>query len=482
MSSEDPVRFVDERLLEASTLKKVLRYVFPDHWSFMLGELALYSFVFLVLSGTYLAFFYTPDSALTTWQGPYEPLNGQRMTAAYASVLDIVFKTPGGNLVRQAHHWAANLFLFSIVVHACRAFFTGAFRKPREPIWMIGVLLVGLAMPEGYLGYSMIDDLLSGMGVAIGYAVGLSLPLIGGPLTVLFFGGPLPGADVLFSRFFILHVFVIPVLIAVLIGLHLALIVRAHHTQFPGPGRKEGNTVGSPLWPAYALRSMGLFAATCAILLLGGGLIQINPVWEWGPYHPYLSFNGAQPDWYVGWLIGALRIMPGFDVQVPGGDHTLVPNPFWGGALFPMLVLGGLLAYPWLEQRLRRDGAMHHLLDRPRDSPRRTALGAAALANLVTVELGGITDRVFLALSIDYVAQIWILRVAFFVVPVIAYLVTVRICRELKRREIHPLRGAPGTVVQRTPEGGFRVIDAAPFEENGSSEARVPEAKRRTLR
>jgi quinol---cytochrome-c reductase cytochrome b subunit len=352
-----------------------------------------------------------------------------------------------------------------------RTFFTGSFRKPRELTWMVGVAMLALALPEGYAGYSMVDDLLSGMGLAIGYGVGLSIPLLGGPLTVLLFGGPMPGGGVLFSRLFILHVFVMPVAIGSLIALHLILIMRTHHAQFPGPGRRESNVVGTPMWPGYALRSLGLFAATAGALFAVGGLVQINPIWEWGPYEPWLATNGAQPDWYLGWLIGALRLVPGFDVHVWG--RTLIPNPFWGGALFPGGLIGLLFVWPWIERWWTRDRAIHHLLDRPRDSPRRTAIGVAVFVLTLVVQVAGSTDRIYFALGIDYQAQIWAFRAALFVAPALAYAITRRICADLRRGGRHPLRGVPGSVVRRNAAGGFDVHDAEPSSDEEVSVDRV---------
>jgi len=338
-----------------------------------------------------------------------------------------------GLLIRQTHHWAALLFLAAIVVHLLRVFFTGAFRMPRELNWVVGVTMLALAILEGFAGYSMPDDLLSGMGLAIAYGVATSIPVVGANAAFLLWGGEFPGAEDFVSRLFIAHVFVIPALLATLIAAHLALVMRQHHTQFRGPGRREGNVVGAPMWPAYALRSLGLLAAVAAVLFLLGGLVQINPIWQWGPYEPALGTNGAQPDWYLGWLIGALRMMPPVELRFWG--HTWVPNPFWGGVLFPTVVFATLYAIPWLDRRLRRDRSPHHLLDRPRDHPRRTALGAAFFSFVALVFVTGAADRMLVTFGMPYTTQIWIARGALLVVPPLVYLVTARICRELAAAE-----------------------------------------------
>ncbi|MCZ4491434.1 MAG: ubiquinol-cytochrome c reductase cytochrome b subunit [Conexibacter sp.] len=451
MTERDPIDFVDQRLGASTAVRKALRYLFPDHWSFMLGEVALYSFLILVATGIFLALFYEPSLQTTVYHGSYAPLRGAEVSRAYDSTVNLSFDVPGGLLMRQTHHWAAHLFLVSIVLHLMRVFFTGAFRRPREFNYMIGVTMLGLGLLEGFLGYSLPDDLLSGMGLAIAYSVAMSIPLVGGPLAVLLWGGEFPGAAVLQTRLEIAHVFVLPAVLATLIAVHLVMVMRQHHSQFPGPGRTERNVVGSPLWPGYALRSLSLLAAVAGLLVLLGGLVQINPVWEWGPFEPYLGSNGAQPDWYLGWLIGALRLMPNFEPTV--GGATLVPNPFFGGLLFPTVVFATLYAWPWLEERVRRDRARHELLDRPRDNPTRTAIGAAFLTWVVLVFVAGSADRVLLSIGFSYAGQIRLFRVLVFVAPVLVYLVTKRICRELRDRELHPVRTFTGEVVQRAPDG-----------------------------
>jgi ubiquinol-cytochrome c reductase cytochrome b subunit len=428
------VRFVDQRTGSAPFLRKSLRYLFPDHWSFLLGEVALYAFIVLVGTGIYLTLFYEDSTAKEVYHGPYKPLQGQEMTHAYRSVLDLSTSVKAGLLIRQTHHWAANVFIAAIVLHLLRVFFTGAYRKPRELTYWIGLSMLGAALLEGYLGYSLADDLLSGMGLAIGYGVALSIPFVGANLAALIWGGPFPGAPSFFPRMYIVHVFVIPALIATLLALHLALVALKHHTQFrAGPRESERKVVGVPAFPGQAPRSLGLFAAVAGVLFLLGGLVQINPIWLWGPYHTYSATNGAQPDWYLGWLIGALRIVPGFDVTI--GGYTLVPNPFWGGVLLPVAFFGFLYLWPWLDRRLTGDHGYHNLLERPRDVPLRTAIGYAVATLVFLVFLAGSADRADVLFGLPYVSQIWVYRVLVFVGPVVAALVAHRVCLELQRGE-----------------------------------------------
>jgi ubiquinol-cytochrome c reductase cytochrome b subunit len=438
-------------------MRKALRYVFPEHWSFLLGEIALYSFVVLVATGVYLALFFTPDVGGTVvYHGPFDSLRGLEVTPAYRSTLELSSTVPGGLLMRQTHHWAALVFVAAMVVHLLRVFFTGAFRRPRELTWLLGVSLLAMGVFEGFAGYSLPDDLLSGMGLAIAYGVALSIPFLGGAIGALAWGGEFPGPGVIESRLYIAHVFVLPAIMAAVIAAHLALIVRHKHTQFAAPGRREDNVVGTPLWPGYALRSIGLLCAVAAVLVLLGGLVQVNPVWQWGPYELDRATNGAQPDWYLGWLIGGLRLMPPLEVQVFG--RTLVPNPFWGGIAFPGVVFTLLVAWPFLEPRLSRDRARHDLLDRPRDHPWRTAFGVAFFTWVALIFLAGASDRLFYQFGIPYTSQVHLFRALVLIVPPVAFVVAKKVCDELRRTQVRPGAGGPGRRVRRRADGGFEVV------------------------
>jgi ubiquinol-cytochrome c reductase cytochrome b subunit len=464
------VRFLDTRTGQTPVVKRLLRYVFPDHWSFLLGEIALYCFVVLVGTGIYLTFFFDPSLTHTVYHGEYAPLRGQRVTEAYRSVLDISFRYKAGLLMRQTHHWAADVFLVAITLHLLRVFFTGAFRKPREITYYAGVLMLMLALFEGFAGYSLGDDLLSGMGLVIAYSVVLSIPFVGANLALLIWHGPFPGTTEFFSRLYIAHVLLVPIAIAVLLSVHLVTIMFTHHSQFRGPREREDNVVGTPLFPGYLFRTLGLALAVSSVLFLLGGLVQINPVWQWGPFETSLSTNGAQPDWYLGWLIGALRLMPGWEPHA--GHYTLIPNAFWGGVFFPLIVFGFLLAWPPLERHFTRDDRYHHLLDRPRDAPWRTAIGVAFFTWVGMIFFAGSSDRVFAQMHIDYESQIHVYQALVFVLPPLAGLIAKRVCEQLRRSGAHPLRGPGGGRVQRTPAGGFEPVSPA------SSPAPVPSERR----
>jgi len=457
-TGNEAVRLIDERLGAAPLMRKAMRYLFPDHWSFLIGEIALYSFLVLILTGVYLALFFDDSTSTTVYHGSYAPLIGQTVSQAYASTVHISLDVPAGLLIRQTHHWAALVFVAAIAVHLMRIFFTGAFRKPRDINWIIGLTLLILALLEGFAGYSLPDDLLSGMGLAIGYGVALSIPVVGANLAFLIWGGQFPGSSSFEPRLYIAHVFILPALIGILIAAHLAIIMRQKHSQFRGPGRREDNVVGTPLWPGYALRATGLLFAVAGVLFLLGGLIQINPIWQYGPFQPWVGTNGAQPDWYLGWLIGALRLMPNWELHPFG--YTLLPNPFFGGILFPGIVFTTLYAWPAIERRKTGDRRRHDLLDRPRDSPWRTAVGAAFFVWVAIIFIAGSADRILVSVGISYVSQVWFFRVAAFFVPILVFFLTRRICRQLGTTEEHPLRGWTGVVVQRNVAGGYEDLTA----------------------
>ena len=450
--SVDLLDALDERTGGTGFIRQALRYVFPDHWSFLLGEIALYSFMVLIGTGVFLSLFFHSSLAETTYNGSYLPLAGQRMSEAYESALSLSFDVDGGLLMRQTHHWAALVFLASIVMHLLRIFFTGAFRKPRDLNYFVGLSMLIVAVLEGYAGYSLLDDLLSGMGLAIGNGAALSIPLVGGDLSTLIWDGQFPGSDSFISRLFIAHVFILPILIAGLIAVHLFLVARPHHTQFRGRARKESNVIGTPLWPGYALRALGLLFATISVLFLLGGLVQINPIWLWGPFETYQATNGAQPDWYLGWLIGALRLMPPLEITID--SYTLAPNPFFGGILFPGALFGFLYAWPAIERRFTGDRSQHNLLDRPRDAPIRTAIGVAVFTLVATVFFAGAADRAFVQVGVGYQTQIWIYRGLTLLAPFVAYWTTLRTCRRLLASEANPTRPVTRRIT-RNPEGGF---------------------------
>jgi ubiquinol-cytochrome c reductase cytochrome b subunit len=446
-------RWMDDRLGGASFARRSLTKVFPDHWSFMLGEVALYCFLILVLTGTFLTFFYHPDPSRVTYHGAYRPLDGRTMSRAYQSVLHLSFEVRSGLVFRQIHHWTALVMVGAVAAHAARVFFTGAFRKPRDVNWVFGVVLLLLTLGIGFTGYSLPDDLLSGTGLRIMYSVVVSIPVIGTWAAFLLFGGEYPAPDIL-SRLFVIHVMILPGAIAAVVSIHLAIVWHQKHTHFPGRGRTESNIQGERLWPGYALKSVGLLLSLIGILSLLAGLAQINPVWLYGPYNAHQVSIASQPDWYFGWLEGALRLYPNWELRGFGFE---IPTLFFPGILMPGLLFGALFAWPWIERRITGDDAPHHLLNFPRDVPWRTALGAAALAFLVTATISGGNDFIAASLGISVNAMTETFRLLVILLPVATFAVTYWICNELSRRRLHPVRDAPVRVVRRTLDGGFEV-------------------------
>ena len=445
--------WVDDRLGSSNFVRRSLNKVFPDHWSFMLGEIALFTFIILLLTGTYLSFFYTPSLTEVVYDGSYVPLKGVTMSQAYASTLDISFDVRGGLIMRQIHHWAALLFMASIVVHLMRVYFTGAFRKPRELNWIIGVALLVLGIAEGFAGYSLPDDLLSGTGARIAYSIALSIPVVGTWTAFLVFGGEYPGVAIL-DRLYSAHILLLPGLILGLITFHMMMIWYQKHTQFAGPGRTEDNVVGSRLFPTYAAKAGGFFMLVFAVLAALGGLAQINPIWLYGPYDASQVSAGSQPDWYVGFLDGSTRLMPnweiaGFGYTVP--LNVMIPTVVLPGILFTLLAL-----YPFLEARFTGDRDYHNLLDRPRDVPVRTAIGAMSITFYLVLMIAGGNDVIASVFHLDIISMSWVLRVSLFVLPPVAYFVTKRACLALQRSDdelVH--HGIESGTIRRLPNGEF---------------------------
>ncbi len=460
---QQAVNELDERIGIARGGRNLLDKIFPDHWSFMLGEIALYSFIVLVATGIFLTLYYVPSQAVVVYHGVYKPLDGMHMSQAYESTVNLSFAVRAGLLMRQMHHWAADVFIGSIVVHMARIFFTGAFRKPRELNWTIGILLLILAILNGFIGYSLPDDLISGTGIRIAYSILLSIPFVGSYLAFFLFGGAYPG-HIIIERFYIIHVLIIPLVIIGLIGAHLTLLVRQKHTQFPGRGRTEHNVVGSPLFPQFAAKTTGFMLMVTGVLGFLGGYAQINPIWQFGPYEPTKISYAVQPDWYMGFLDGALRIMPSW--QWTAWGHTIPWEVFLPAVVFPGLVFNICLAWPMIERRFTDDYAMHNLLDRPRDRPKRTAAGAAMIALLFTVFGASATDVLANYFHVSLNDVLWFFRVAVIVVPIIAGLITWKICIELQHVP-GAVKRKRAMVVSRTPEGEYV---AAPAPEHPGDE------------
>ena len=427
------VDYLDQRTGIAKAVKGFARKIFPDHWSFLIGEIALFSFLILLLTGVFLALFFVPSMEMVTYEGPLAAMDGVEMSKAFASTLDLSFEVTGGLLMRQIHHWAALVFMAAIVTHMMRVFFTGAFRKPREINWVVGFTLMILGLAAGFSGYSLPDDVLSGNGLRITDGVVKSIPIIGSYMSYFLFGGEFPGEHII-PRLFTVHILLVPALILALIGLHLFLVVLHKHTQFPGGGRTEKNVVGYPIFPVYIAKQAGFFLIIFGVLALMGATLTINPVWNYGPYDPSPVSAGAQPDWYMLFLEGALRLTPGF-IEVVIGGFTLSLNVLIPAVVVPGILFTTLALYPFVEAWATGDKREHHLADRPRNAPVRTAVGVSILTGFTVLILAGSNDLIatHFGLSINAITNTF--RVLLFVLPAFTFWATKRICLGLQRKD-----------------------------------------------
>jgi len=451
--------YVDERVGVGGILKEFGRKIFPDHWSFMLGEVALYSFLVLLLSGTFLTFFFDPSMAETIYEGSYAPLKGAHMSVAYSSSLDISFEVRGGLLMRQVHHWSALLFVAAAGLHMLRVFFTGAFRKPRELNWVVGFVLFVLGMAAGFTGYSLPDDLLSGNGLRIIDGMLKGVPFVGTSISAGLFGGEFPGTAIV-GRLYSLHIMLVPALILVFLALHLFMLVIHKHTHYSGPGKKDTNVVGYPLMPVYVAKAGGFFFIVFGAIMLIATFFTINPIWNYGGYDPSPVSAGTQPDWYIGWLDGALRLAPtGIEFMI--GDYTVSTN-----ILLPLVVslvfLAIVAVYPFIENWVTGDKREHHVLDRPRNAPTRTAIGAAGVMFYAVLWAGASTDLIATNFKMSLNQVLVSMQIALIVLPFVAFFVTKRICLALQRkdREI-AIHGRESGRIVRLPHGEYIEVHEA---------------------
>jgi ubiquinol-cytochrome c reductase cytochrome b subunit len=414
-------------------LMRLYRRSRADRWSSLFGQVAVYSFTVTAITGVFLLFYYKPSMSQVSYHGSYRKLDGVQMSQAYRSTLDISFDMRGGLLMRQMHHWAALLFIAAVCAHLLRLYFTGAFRRPRWLNWLIWVTLLVLGMVAGLSGTILPDDMLSGGSLGVLEGVTLSVPVIGTHLMLWIFGGDFPGHEII-PRAYWLHVAVLPIVMIAL----LALL------------RRRNRPVITPV-------SVTIFWFTCATLALLGTFAQVNPVWLFGPSQPGSISAGSVPGWYMGFLDGALRIMPAWEISVFGHPLTLavlVPGVLVPGAFFTILA-----AYPLLDPRLTGAPAGERLLARPRDAAKRTAFGAAGLTFYGLLWAAAANDEIAYHLSISLYAVTWFFRVAVLAAPVLAYTVTERMCLGLARRERHEAEhGRETGRIVMSPDGGYHEI------------------------
>ncbi|WP_068257072.1 cytochrome bc1 complex cytochrome b subunit [Janibacter corallicola] len=449
--------WIDDRTGAAKGVGYLMKKVFPDHWSFMLGEIAMYSMIVCMLTGVFLTFWFDPSMAHTVYDGPYAPLRGVEMSKAYESTLHISFEVKGGLLIRQIHHWSALLFIVALSVHMLRVFFTGAFRKPRELNWVIGCLLSLMALIEGFAGYSLPDDLLSGTGLRAAQGFMVAAPVIGSYLSYALFGGGFPSEDII-PRLYSIHILLLPALLIGLFTLHIVLVAVQKHTQYPGPGKTNDNVVGFPVMPVYAAKAGGFFFIVFGGIALMSALIQINAVWVHGPYMPNATTAGAQPDWYMGFPDGALRLLPGF-LEFETFGFTWAWPVIIGALLVIPAFYGAMIAYPFIEGWVTGDKREHHLLDRPRNNPTRTGIGMAGLTLYGVFMFAASNDIMAIKFGMSINDITIALRVLTFLGPIIAFWATRRICLSLQRHDRdRVLHGRETGRIQLGTAGDFEEI------------------------
>jgi ubiquinol-cytochrome c reductase cytochrome b subunit len=320
--------------------------------------------------------------------------------------------------------------------------------------WIIGVLLLVLGMAEGFLGYSLPDDLLSGTGLRAVSAFILSIPVIGTWMHWAVFGGDYPG-EIIIPRFYSLHILLIPGIFLALIAVHVALVWFQKHTQFPAPRATETNVIGLRVLPSFAAKGGGFFAVVFGITAVMSGLFQINPVWNLGPYNTGQVSAGVQPDFYMGFLDGLVRVWPAWEIRNLFG-HYMVPAVFFPSILAATLFMILVIVYPFIEKAFTKDNVVHNLLQRPRDVPVRTALGAAFLAFYILNLINGANDLFALKLDISLNVMTWIGRIGSIILPVVTYVVTYRLCLGLQHSDRAVLEhGVETGILKRLPNGQF---------------------------
>ena len=411
-----------------------------DRWAAVFGRIAGYSFAVAVVSGVLLLPFFRPSMATVVYHGSYRKLDGAPMSQAYQSVLAISFDFRGGLLVRQVHHWSADLFVAAICLRLLRVFFRGRFCGRALPGWLIWVTLLPVGMLAAYTGTILPDDGLSGGSLAVITGVLLSLPLIGTHLVFWIFGGAPPGHQII-GRDYWVHILVLPALAG-------ALLLASFRPSLRWPRRVRPD----PLLPF-----------TCAVLVLLGAIAQINPVWLYGPYQPGSISAGAVPDWYMGFLDGALRLMPAWELTVAG-------HPLALGVLIPALVVPGLFftclfficlaLYPLADRRIAGGRPPRGLLPpTPADPANRTAIGVAGVTLYGLLWAAAANDEIAYHLQIPLYTVTWIFRVLVLAGPALAFLLTRVICHALAdQRRDEELHGRETGRIVRNPQGGYTEI------------------------
>jgi len=442
--------------LSGSRVNRVLRDLrqraVPTHWSSMFAEVALYAFVVVCVTGIFLTFFYDPSRTIVTYDGSYVPLQGIDVSRAFDSTMHISFEVRGGLLMRQAHHWASLLMLAALGVHLLSMFFTGAFRRPRRLNWLVVFAVFVLSLIAGWTGYALPDDMLSGSGLRIVHGTILGIPVVGTWLAFLVFGGEFPSNII--ANFYPVHAIIVPLAILAFIALYVVLLAVQKPAQFAAPGRSDDNVVGVPLLPNYAMRMGGLFFVVFAVVMLIAATVAISPIWNYGPASPGDASAGSQPDWYMGFLDGALRLVPpGWEIVVFGRTLAIaVLAPLAVVTLFLLTVA----VYPFVESWITGDKREHHILDRPRNAPVRTAIGVAGVLFYATLWGAASSDIVATHFRLSVESVIHFYQAMLVVGPVAGFVVARKVALALQRKDRElVLHGYETGRVVRLPGGEY---------------------------
>ncbi|GGL42428.1 menaquinol-cytochrome c reductase cytochrome b subunit [Halarchaeum grantii] len=419
--------WVSERF-ETEVFEPYLGKSFPAEDSFLLGEVALFSFVVLVLTGTYLGLFYIPSIESVTYHGSVVRYQGQELPGAFASVLQLTYDVPFGMFVRRFHHWAAHIFVASIALHMLRVFFTGAYRKPREANWAVGVVLAALAMLAAYTGYSLPFDEFATTATSIGFNLASSIPLLGDFLAQLVFGGDYP-TNTSIPRLYFLHVFVVPLLIAGFIALHMAILVHQKHTEAAREDdvetsrgtveRDDGDVViGLPAVPNQTAVSAVVFFLTVATTSLLAGFLPVHNVAEYGPHDPASTPAVIMPDWFLMWVYGFLKLWPTWLNFSVAGFHF--SPEFLAGVGLSGLVFLAVFAWPFVRPQER---SVHFTAD-PLARPVATAVGVAGVLMVMIASIAGMNNLLANLLGVGTGPVNTALTIAIFVWPTAGALAT----------------------------------------------------------
>ena len=434
-----------------AAMQELRHRVVPLHWSNLFGVVALACLAVVTVTGVVLMFHYTPSSATVAYDGAYPTLHGAQVSEAFASTMHVSFEVPGGLALRQAHHWAALLLPAALLAQLLVTFFTGAFRRPRRAGWVLLFLLLIAALAGGWSGYALPDDMLSGTGLRIVEGITLGIPVVGTWLKDLLFGGAFPGEII--ERLYPLHLAVVPAMIALLV-VRVALLARHRPPQFAGPGRTEANVVGVPVLPDAAARAGGLFAIVTGLVVLISATVTVNPIWLYGPAASGDASAGSQPDWYTGFLDGALRLVP------PGWEIVWLDRTWTLAILVPLALvtvfLVAVAVYPFVEEWITGDHREHHLLDRPRNMPTRTGIGVAGIVFYGVLWVAGSADLIATHFGLAFEHVIVALQVSIVVGPILGFVIAQRVCIGLRRKDRETLlHGYETGRIVRLPGGEY---------------------------